>query len=150
MYMKKILKGFIIVSTILGGFTFTPIIDVDYPLIISIAQAEVKTYEGIGEYVLMSDENMDFAKHQAQLEAERNIAEQVYVYVQSQTEAEKQTLSHDEIIVVSEMIMKIIDVKHQILPTTEDTFIVRATVKAEIDTDEIDKFMEEAASRREK
>ena len=150
MYMKKILKRFIIVSTILSSFIFAPIIDVDYSLITSIAQAEIKTYEGIGEYVIMSDETMDFAKHQAQLEAERNIAEQIYVYVQSQTEAENQTLSHDEIIVISEMIMKIIDVKHQILPATGDTFILRATIKAEIDTDEINKFLEEAANKQEK
>ena len=132
-------KNFITMFIIFGCLIFS-----------STGYAEIQTYEGIGEYLIISDETMDFAKHQAQLEAERNIAEQVYVYVQSQTEVEKQTLSHDEIIVVSEMIMKIIDVKHQILPTTEDTFIVRATVKAEIDTDEIDKFMEEAASRREK
>ena len=150
MYMKKILKIFIIVSMILSSFTFTPIVNIEYPMITSIAQAEVKTYEGIGEYIIKSDETTSFAKHQAQLEAERNIAEQVYVYVQSQTEVEKQTLSHDEIIVISEAIMKIIDVKYQILTTTDENFIVRATVKAEIDTEEIDKLMEEAESRREK
>ena len=110
-----------------------------------MGHAEIQIYEGVGEYAMMNDETMDFAKHQAQLEAERNIAEQVYVYVQSRTETDKQTLEHDEIVVISEMIMKIIEVKHQILPATDETFIVRATVKAKIDTDEIDKLMKEAA-----
>ena len=130
-------KKFIAVLLFFVALTFT-----------SIGHAEIQIYEGVGEYAMMNDETMDFAKHQAQLEAERNIAEQVYVYVQSQTETENQTLKHDEIIVISETIMKITEVKHQILPATDETFIVRATVKAKIDTDEIDKLMEETANER--
>ena len=127
-------KKFIAVLLFFVALTFT-----------SIGHAEIQIYEGVGEYAMMNDETMDFAKYQAQIEAERNIAEQVYVYVQSQTETNMQVYNHDEIIVMSEMIMKIIEVKHQILPATDDTFIVRAIVKAEIDTDEIDKLMKEAA-----
>ena len=127
-------KKFIAILLFFVGLTFT-----------SIGHAEIQIYEGVGEYAMMNDETMDFAKYQAQIEAERNIAEQVYVYVQSQTETNMQVYNHDEIIVMSEMIMKIIEVKHQILPATDETFIVRAIVKAEIDTDEIDKLMKEAA-----
>ena len=112
----------------------------------SISHAEIRTYEGIGEYEMSDDEAMDFAKHQATITAERNIAEQVYVYVKNESETRNGVLMHDEIIVISLSIMRVIEVNHEILPTKDDTFLVRSKVKATIDTDEIDKLIERVES----
>ena len=91
---------------------------------------------------------MDFAKHQATLAAERDIAEQAYVYVKSQSEIKNGIWDHDEIIVLSEIVMKVIEVKYQILPTNDEAFIVKSNVKATIDTEEINKLIESTESEQ--
>ena len=129
----KSLREMMILTLLVGILTFT-----------STSYAEVQIYEGIGEYAITTAETMEFAKNQAQLEAERNIAEQAYVYVTSQTEMENSVVNHDEIVVVTESVMRIINVNFQVIPTADDTFIVRAIVKAEIDTDEIENIIEDS------
>lgn len=112
----------------------------------SISHAEVKTYEGLGEYEISDYETMDFAKHQATLTAERNIAEQFYVYVKNESETRNGALEHDDIIAMSLSIMRVIEVNHEIMPTKDDTFIVKSKVKATIDIDEIDKLIDHVES----
>ena len=103
--------------------------------------AEIKTYTGEGFFEVV-DETLDVAKEKAKIDAERNIAEQIYVYVESQTEVKNSALTHDEIILMTESLMKVLEVKYKIEPAEEGEFIVRAIVTAEVDTDEIDKLME--------
>ena len=65
MYIRKNLRRMIVASIIVGGFTFVPITEVyNFPLI-SIAHAEVKTYTGIGEYLMSDGETMEIAKQGA-------------------------------------------------------------------------------------
>ena len=84
---------------------------------------------------------MDFAKEKAKLDGERNISEQIAVYVESFSEVKNSQLTHDEIILMSESLIKILEVKYKIEPAEENSFVVRAIVTAEIDTDEIEKFL---------
>lgn len=104
-------------------------------------QAEIKTYEGTG-FFAVTDETLDIAKEKAKIDAERNIAEQVFVYVESKSEVKNSELTHDEIILMTESLMKVLDVKYKVEPAEDDSFVVRAIVTAEIDTDEIDKLLE--------
>ena len=104
----------------------------------NFVHAEVKTYEGIGEATV--ETTMEDAKNSARKYAARDAAEKFSVYVESLTETKNAVTSRDEIVVKSESIMKIIDVKYRVVPFDED-FAVRAIVTAEFDTDEIEKFL---------
>ena len=107
----------------------------------STAHAEIKNFTGEG-FFAVTNETLDVAKEKAKNDAERNISEQISVFVQSESEVKNSQLTHDEIILMSESLMKILDVKYKIEPAEENSFIVHATVTAEIDTDEIEKFFE--------
>lgn len=109
--------------------------------------AEIKTYTGEG-FFIVTDETLDVAKEKAKIDGERNIAEQVYVYVESQTEVKNSELTHDEIISMTESLMKILDVKYKIEPAEEDSFVIRAIVTAEVDTDEIDKLIKKIDAQK--
>ena len=110
-----------------------------FNLFTSTANAKVEIYEGEGLFAVV-DETLDYAKNQAKLDAERNIAEQIFFDVQSSTEVKNSELVRDEIISTTESLMKILDVKYKIEPA-EDSFIVHAVVTAEIDSDEIEKLL---------
>ena len=110
-------------------------------LFASIAHAEIKNYSGEGFFAVV-DETLDFAKEKAKLDGERNISEQIAVYLESFSEVKNSQLTHDEIILMSESLMKILDVKYKIEPAEENSFVVRAIVTAEIDTDEIKKILD--------
>ena len=106
----------------------------------SIAKAEIKTYEGVGFAVV--ETTMGAAKEKAKIDGVRNIAEQVLVYVESKTNADKSMVSHDEIIVMAESLVKVLDVKYGFEVAGDDSFLIRATVKGEVDTSKIDKFFD--------
>ena len=80
-------------------------------------------------------------KNKSKIDGERNIAEQVFVDVQSSTEVKNSQLIHDEIILMTESLIRVLDVKYKIEPMEDDVFIVHAIVTAEVDTDEINKLL---------
>lgn len=110
----------------------------------SLASAESKIYEGIG-YFAVTEESLDYAKNQAKLDGARNIAEQIFLDVQSQTDVKNSAVQHDEIITKTEGLLKILDVKYKILPdeSDENNFVVQAKVTAEVDSDELEKILAE-------
>lgn len=144
MYIKKNLKKLTIASLVVGVLNFTPAVyNFDYDLstqLASVAHAEARTYEGIGSFLVVN-ETLEFAKEQAKLNAERHIAEEVCADLQSDTESENGKLTKDEIILMTEGMMKIIDVKYQLDSKEDGDFIVRATVTAEVDTEELEKLL---------
>ena len=107
---------------------------------VSIVQAEIKNFTGEGYFVVV-DEALDVAKEKAKIDAERNISEQIAVYVESISEVKNSQLTHDEIILMSESLMKILDVKYKIESAEENSFLVRAIVTAEVDTDKIENIL---------
>lgn len=109
--------------------------------VMPIVHEEIKNFTGEG-YFAVVDETLDYAKNKAKLDAARNIAEQIFVDIQSKTEVKNSTLIHDEIITKTESLMKILDVKYKIEPGDENSFVVKAIVTAIVDTDEIDKLLE--------
>ena len=115
-------------------------------LTVSIAHAEIKTYTGNGEY-LMSEENVDFAKSRAAINAERNILDQVCVYVKGQSSMIDNELDNDEVISISAGILHVTDTKYQMLDDA-DGILVKATVTAQVDIDELETLLKQAIAER--
>lgn len=110
------------------------------------AHAEIKTYSGVGEY-LMTTETVDFAKHEAELAAERYILEQVSVYVKHHASMTDHELDEAEIITIGAGILHVTDTKFSIEDVTEG-LLVKAFVTAEIDTDELESLLEREIKAR--
>ena len=111
-------------------------------LLTATAHAEIKTYTGNGEY-LMSEENVDFAKSRAAINAERNILDQVCVYVKGQSSMIDNELDNDEVISISAGILHVTDTKYQMLDDA-DGILVKATVTAQVDIDELETLLKQA------
>ena len=105
----------------------------------SNVHAEIKTYTGVGEFVI-KNETLDVAKNNAKLVGMRNIAEQIFVNVQSSTEVKNSELIHDEIILESENFLHIVEVKYKI-ESEDEEILVKAFVTAEVDSEEIEKII---------
>ena len=138
--MNKFLKKFLVMSFAISTINFSQIIFQNHFQIFSAAHAEIKNYEGEG-FFAFKDETLDYSKNKAKEDAVRNIAEKIFVEVQSNSEIKNSELIHDEIILKTESFMKIFDIKYHIEPGDENYFIVHAIVRAEVDTDEIEKIL---------
>ena len=108
--------------------------------------AETKTYTGNGEY-LMTDETIDFAKKQAELSAERNILDQICVYVKGNSTTIDNELDNDEVITISAGILHVTDTKFSV-DDNADGLLVKAIVTAQVDTDELETLLEQAIAQR--
>lgn len=115
-------------------------------LLTATAHAQIQTYTGSGEY-LMSDETVDFAKQQAELDAQRNILDQVCVYVKGQSSMIDNELDSDEIISISAGVLHVTDTKFQLLDDAQG-ILVKATVTAQIDIDELETLLKQAIAER--
>lgn len=105
----------------------------------SVVHAEIQTYEDVGEFVI-KNETLDFAKNQAKKDAIRNIAEKIFVEVQSNSETKNSELIHDEIILRTENFLRIVDVKYKFEEESGE-ILVKAFVTAEVDSEEIENFI---------
>lgn len=132
--MKKFLAA-MIVGSLLGA---------------SPVSAEVRTYDGVGEYIMSDFETPDVAKQRAKTYAERNAAEKAGVYVKSYSRAENFELVDDEIVTMTSGILKIISVDYKLVPMEEYGGIMyRATISASIDTDKVDEWIAQSVGERE-
>lgn len=113
------------------------------------SHAEIKIYEGVGEYVMSDFETPDVAKERAKQRAEQNAQEQAGVFVNSYTEVNNLMVTKDEITVITSGILNIMEVKYdrEFLSGEEGT-LFRAKIKASIDTDGISKWLDMQASER--
>lgn len=151
MYSKKILKTLVLTSFVFGGFVSAPnfLQTHNFFPVLSVAHAEIKTYTGIGEYVMSDFETPDIAKQRAKQYAERNAQEQAGVYVNSYTKVENFKVTEDEIITMTNGILSVNDVKYEVVPLVEYGGIVyRATIQASIDTSKVDEWISKGANER--
>ena len=104
--------------------------------------AEIRTYKGTDEYIMSEFETIDIAKQRAKQKAERAAQEQAGVFVESNTEVVNNMVTEDEIRTMTCGILKIVELpEYQLIPLSDGkSLIVRATVKAQIDTDDIEKW----------
>lgn len=150
MYIKKSLKKLIAASMIAGSMTLTPMIDdfnVDFSFM-SVAHAEIKTYTGVGEYLMSDFETPEVAKQRAKARAEQNAQEQAGVYVSGYTKVNNMQVTDDEVIVITNGILSVTEVSYEKRFGTDDTTIFTATIKANINTDDVNKWLEKGIQER--
>ncbi|MBR6711856.1 MAG: tetratricopeptide repeat protein [Selenomonadaceae bacterium] len=131
------MKRFLTVLLIAGNLFFMP-----------AASAEIKTYDGVGEYIMSDFETFDVAQQRAKQRAEQNACEQAGVYVESRTEVRNAQVTKDEIITMTSGILKIVDVQYKREILNDNTTRIRATVKANIDSDDINKWLAKGSGER--
>ena len=133
--MKKFLSAALIVGSLLFG---------------SNVNAEVKNYNGVGEYIMSDFETPDVAKQRAKMYAERNACEKAGVYVKSYSRTENLELVTDEIESMTSGVLKIISVDYKMVPMEEYGGIMyRATIVAEIDSANLDEWLSRDKTQRE-
>ena len=116
-------------------------------LLTATAHAQIQTYTGSGEYLMSEDENVDFAKSRAAIEAERNILDQVCVYVKGQSSMIDNELDRDEVISIGAGILHVTDTKYKLLDDAGG-ILVKATVTAQIDIEELKTLLNQAIAER--
>lgn len=116
----------------------------------SSVNAEVRIYEGSDEYVMSEFETIDMAKQRAKQKAERAAQEKAGVFVESNTEVVNFMVTKDEIRTMTSGILRIVEEPQYKLTEIVGgkSFIVRATVKAEIDTKDITKWLNQGTDER--
>ena len=118
-------------------------------LISPTANAEVKTYTGEGEYLMNDFETPEVAKQRAKNRAEQNAQEQAGIYLESYSHMKNFDLLDDEIITISSGIMKILDVDYkQDIVADGKGILIQVIVKAEIDSDNMDKWLQKSIEQR--
>ena len=136
--MKRSLKK-ILATAIVAGSLFG----------VSPVNAEVKTYEGSDEYIMSEFETIDIAKQRARQKAERNAQEKAGVYISSYSETKNLELVTDEVVSIACGILSVVDVKYEVTPLADvNGFAIRATVKANIETNDVNKWLEKSGQEK--
>ena len=140
--MYKYLKKLTTMSIAAGALIFTSPIYY-YPLT-SVAYAELQTYTGVGEYVMSNFETPDSAMARAKNYALRDAQEQAGVYMQSYSKSQNFKLVEDEITTMTAGIINIISTDYEPVPVKDTKGVIKyiATVKVNIDSSEINKWLE--------
>ena len=114
-----------------------------------ISHAEIKTYEGTDEYIMSEFETMDIAKQRAKQKAMRAAQEQAGVFVESSTDVVNMVVTKDEIHTLTAGILNVSNVSYsQEALSNVNGFIIRATVTALVDTDDIAAWLNRPAGER--
>ena len=113
----------------------------------SIINAEVKTYEGSDEYyVLGAFENINVAQERARERAIRAAREKAGVYIHTLSRVVNMKMIEDEIISVASGVMRVLDTVYEVTPLADtEGFLIKATVRADIETNEVEKFLQKDA-----
>ena len=118
-------------------------------LVASTGNAEIKTYESTEEYLMSEFETMDIAKQRAKQKAERSAQEQAGVYISTYSETKDFELVKDEVVAITCGIVNVVDVKYSVTPADNATgFLIRATVKVNINSDDVNKWLEKSAQEK--
>lgn len=118
-------------------------------MIAPVAHAEVQPYIGVGEYHMSDFETPNVAQQRAQQRAEQNACEQAGVYLESRTEVIDAQVTKDEIRTMTSGILKIIDVQCHRETIDNKTILFRVTIKANIDSNDVLKWLKKSESERE-
>ena len=116
-------------------------------LFASVAVAAVETYEGTDEYyVLGAVEDMNVARERARERALRAAREKAGVYIHSISRAVNMNVVEDEIISVASGVLRVLETSYDVIQMTDaDGYFIRATVRANIDTSDVEKFLQKDA-----
>lgn len=116
-------------------------------LVFPTVNAKVDTYEGVDEYyVLGAVEDINVARERARERALRDAREKAGVYIHTISKVTNMNMLEDEIISVASGVLRVIETAYEIIPLTDmEGYIIRAMVKADIDSSDIEKFLEKDA-----
>ena len=106
--------------------------------------AQVRKYIGIGESVMSEKEPPGISKGDAKLQAIRNAQEQAGVFLASLTEVKNSIITKDEITAFTAGVVKVGEVKYELIPLNDTLGIgkYRATAEVTIDTDDLNAQIE--------
>ena len=113
-------------------------------LIVSTVKAAVETYEGVDEYyVLGAVENINVARERARERALRDAREKAGVYIHTISKVVNMDMVEDEIITVASGVLRVLETNYEVVKLTDmDGYLIRATVRADIDTSDVEKFLQ--------
>ena len=117
-------------------------------LAMTTAYAEIKTYTGTDEYTIGEHETQADAKERSKQRALRNAQEQAGVYIRSYSLSKDFELVEDEVLTLTEGILKIVgapDYKTVVLNDGK-SILIRTTLTIQIDTDDVDRRLKEIGS----
>ena len=119
----------------------------------SNVHAEIKTYTGVGEYIISMKETPEFGYKNAQLYAQDDVIKQVGIFIKSYSEIINSQLKKDEIITFAKGTLKNIKIlKREPIPLeneSEGYLKFRVTISAEVDADDFDSALDEWKKRDE-
>ena len=115
-----------------------------------VASAEI--YTGEGEYVMSKYETPAVAEERAKNIAMRYAQEQAGIYIESYSHMKNFELLEDEIITIAGSVLKFVEkpVIKKTFMEDSDTIKIFATVKVEIDDNEIEKYLNQSIDNRTK
>ena len=118
-------------------------------LIAAPVSAEVKTFEGVGEYVMDDSVSFDVAKLRAQQKAVRAAQAKAGIYLKTFSRYVNSELSDDEIVAATAAALTVTDTKITRSIVSYDVILIQATVTVTIDSDAITKWLDRDESDRE-
>ena len=115
--------------------------------LMSNVNAAVETYEGTDEYyVLGAVENINVARERAKERALRDAREKAGVYIHSFSRVTNMKMLEEEIISVTSGVLRVVETAYEVVQLTDmDGYLIRAKVKADIDSDDVEKFLQKDA-----
>ena len=154
---KKLLTKIILSSVAIGSLSLVSAmfqINSNVPLpLMSIAQAKVQTYTGVGECIMSEFETQSIVQQRAASRAIRQATEQAGVYLQTYSRSINGNLSNEEISAIASNSYQVVgEVKYERIiqqVTDESTAIVwKATVKVNVDDAEVRSWLNRDAQNQ--
>lgn len=128
--MKKIF----LLAAIVGSLLFMP-----------TSHAEVKTYTGVGEYMIGERDTLEIAKQGAKEKAMRNALEQAGVLVMSYSRTEDLEFVEDVITSRTGAVLQVREIVYE-----RSDLIVKAIVKVDIDSEDLNRRLQNSGDNRPK
>ena len=128
--MKKLLAMWLVVMSLF----FVPTVE-----------AAIQTYTGTDDYTVGERETQEDAQNNSKLRALRNAQEQAGLYIRSRSRSKDLELVEDEIVTLTEGIVKIVGAPQYRKEILSDgkSILIHTTVTVQIDTDDVDRRLEE-------
>ena len=123
--------------------TVSMLFGVSIMLVAAVTHAEVKTYEGVGEYSIGERDTLETAKQGAKDKALRNALEKAGVLIQSHSRVEDFELIEDVITSVTGAVLKVIELNFE-----RDDLLIRVHVTVNIDAEDLNKRLKISADEQ--
>ncbi|MBR1396549.1 MAG: tetratricopeptide repeat protein [Selenomonadaceae bacterium] len=157
MYVSQKIRRAIVLSVMTGSLTllpsFCPInVNVSMPVsVVSMAHAEVRTYTGIGKYIMSEYETQEIAQQRAINKAMRDAKDKAGVHLQTYSRSVSGNLTNDEIFAITNNITDVLEKKCVPVPfeaNGEAGLMYEATVTVTIDPNGISEWLKRDAQDR--